>query len=56
MMLVQYEAKDGQKVHLCDFASAGATRTPYKSWLEIKGAEKVPFSRPNPLRSGRVRR
>ena len=56
MMLVQYEAKDGQKVHLCDFASAGATRTPYKSWLEIKGAEKVPFSRFNPLRSGRVRR
>jgi uncharacterized protein len=44
----------GQTVHLCDFASAGQTGTPYRSWLPVvHGPAKQPFSRSNPLRSAR---
>ena len=53
MMLVEYRAKNGNKVRLCDFASAGESGTPYKSWLEISGVSKTRFSRSNPLRSVR---
>jgi hypothetical protein len=35
---------------LCDFATAGATGTPYRSWLPIHGLTPVAFSRDNPLR------
>ena len=47
------EAAGGQKVHLCDFGSAGEGGTPYRSWLPVQGVEPTPFSRANPLRSGR---
>ena len=42
-----------RKVRLCDFASAGAAGTPYRSWLEVTNAEKTRFTRSNPLRSSR---
>jgi DUF1680 family protein len=42
----------GRIVRLCDFASAGQTGTPYRSWLPISNGPAVqPFSRSNPLRS-----
>jgi hypothetical protein len=44
---------NNQKVRLCDFASAGEGGSPYVSWIKIKGIEKTPFSKANPLRSGR---
>ena len=52
-MLMEVQAPDGRKVRLCDFASAGETGTPYRSWLKIDGVRKTRFSRSNPLRSGR---
>lgn len=41
----------GQRIHLCDFASAGLGGSPYRSWLPASGLEPVPFSRSNPLRT-----
>jgi len=44
-------ATDGDSVlTLCDFATAGACGTPYRSWLPLYGLRPVPFSRDNPLR------
>ena len=56
MVTVDFVAARGKKLRLCDFASAGAAGTPYRSWLEVDSIEKVRFSRANPLRSGRPRR
>ena len=33
MLLTKFTSEDGRMVTLCDFASAGATGTPYRSWL-----------------------
>ena len=53
-LLFETTARDGSKVRLCDFASAGATGTAYETWLPMKRASTpVPFSRENPLRSRR---
>ena len=52
-VLVEWTARNGRKVRLCDFASAGETGGPYQSWLKVTGVKKTPFSRANPLRSGR---
>jgi uncharacterized protein len=49
-MLIKFRAKDGRELFLCDFASAGASGTPYRSWLPIEGVSSVPFSRQNPKR------
>lgn len=35
IVLFEYRAADGQPVYLCDFASAGATGTRYRSWLGL---------------------
>ncbi|HZQ08068.1 MAG TPA: beta-L-arabinofuranosidase domain-containing protein, partial [Anaerolineae bacterium] len=35
MLLMQYSSVEGRPVRLCDFASAGATGTPYRSWLNV---------------------
>lgn len=51
-MLFRAEAANGKTVHLCDYASAGETGTPYHSWLPVKHAPTTPkFTRENPLRS-----
>lgn len=48
---VLLRATDGRSsLILCDFATAGACGTPYRSWLPIRGLNPVPFSRANPLR------
>lgn len=52
-VLWMVEASDGRKLHLCDFGSAGEGGTPYRSWLPVEGVQPLPFSRSNPLRSGR---
>ena len=56
MLLVEFTALDGRTVRLCDFASAGAGGSPYRSWLEVKGVKDTGFSRTNPLRTSRVGR
>lgn len=38
LLLLAFEAEDGQTVHLCDFGSAGETGTPYRSWLRVHHA------------------
>lgn len=54
-MLFRVEIANGKTVHLCDFASAGETGTPYHSWLPVKHAPRTPaFTRENPLRSVRA--
>jgi DUF1680 family protein len=54
IVLVQCRAGDGRVVRLCDFGSAGATGSCYRSWLEIRNAPSSRFSRTNPLRSARL--
>ena len=54
-MLIEYEANDGSVVRLCDFGSAGAAGTPYRSWLKIENAPNpIDFTQENPLRSSRL--
>ena len=54
LLLAKVKAKDGQDVYLCDFASAGVSGTPYRSWLEVEGVSAMPFSKENPKRICRV--
>ena len=52
MVLLEARTDKGQPVFLCDFASAGATGTLYRSWLPMRHApRKTLFSMSNPLRS-----
>lgn len=55
ILLMEFTAVDGRKLRLCDFGSAGEGGSPYRSWLVVLNVEKTPFSRQNPLRSGRVK-
>ena len=55
--LLLFETVDarGRRARLCDFASAGETGTPYRSWLPVVHApRRRAFSRLNPLRSARL--
>jgi DUF1680 family protein len=52
ILLVELSAANGQAVRLCDFASAGADGSPYRSWLPVTGVTQTEFSRSNPRRSG----
>jgi len=56
IVLLEFVATDGRPVRLCDYATAGAGGSPYRSWLEVKGVKKTEFSRTNPLRSDRASR
>jgi len=51
MVLVEFEARDGRRLRLCDFARAGIGGGPYRSWLEVKGVTETIFSRTHPLRT-----
>lgn len=53
-LLLEFTAADGRALRLCDFASAGVGGSPYRSWLEVKGVNDTPFSKVNPLRTGRA--
>ena len=52
MLLIEYPAAGGRVVRLCDFASAGADGSAYRSWLEVEHVTPVPFRRTDPRRSG----
>ncbi|MBM3279185.1 MAG: glycoside hydrolase family 127 protein [Candidatus Handelsmanbacteria bacterium] len=53
-VLAEYQAADGRRLRLCDFASAGEGGSPYVSWLKVRNAPATPYSPANPLRSGRT--
>jgi DUF1680 family protein len=53
LLLMEFATGDGHALKLCDFASAGDGGSPYLSWLPLKRVAPTPFSRENPLRSGR---
>ena len=52
--LWEFQAGQGRRLRLCDFASAGMAGDPYRSWLRVSNVRAVPFSRKTPLRSGRI--
>jgi hypothetical protein len=54
LLLLEFASDDGRALKLCDFASAGDGGTPYLTWLQVKNVTRSPFSRTNPLRSGRI--
>lgn len=55
IVAVDISGVGGRTVRLCDFGSAGEGGSPYLSWLRVRNTGKVPFSKVNPLRSGRPR-
>jgi hypothetical protein len=55
LLLLEFSATDGRRLRLCDFASAGAGGSPYRSWLKVEGVEATEFSKSNPLRTGDAR-
>lgn len=52
-MLFKFHANDGRDLFLCDFASAGASGTPYVSWLPVENISPTAFSQENPKRISR---
>ena len=54
LLLLEFTSDDGPSLKLCDFASAGDGGAPYLTWLQVKNVTPSPFSRTNPLRSGRM--
>jgi len=42
-LLLEFTARDGRKLRLCDFASAGQGGAPYRSWLKMdNGGRELP--------------
>jgi DUF1680 family protein len=54
ILLMEFAAADDRKLRLCDFASAGVTGSPYRSWVPVSGAPTHAFSLKNPLGTSRV--
>jgi uncharacterized protein len=54
IVLVEATTSAGKPVVLCDFASAGADGSRYRSWLRVEHATPTPFSHAHPLRTGPV--
>ncbi len=51
ILLLQFAARNGQPITLCDFASAGMAGNRYVSWLPVRELKPLSFSRENPLRA-----
>jgi DUF1680 family protein len=52
IVLAEATTVDGKTVKLCDFASAGADGSRYRSWLRVEHASPTPFSREHSFRTG----
>jgi len=50
-MLVHFQAADGRDLILCDFATAGAAGTHYRTWLQMDGLEQLPLEMRSPFAS-----
>ncbi len=53
-VLIEYIATDGSKIRLHDYGTAGASGTPYVSWLNVRNITPSPFTKTNPLRTARL--
>lgn len=51
ILLVETDSPGGRPIRLCDFASAGADGSGYRTWLKVDGATPAPFRRDNPRQS-----
>ena len=54
MLLLEGKLADGHPFRLCDFASAGADGSAYRSWLKVEGIKPTPFARTAPGRTAPV--
>jgi hypothetical protein len=54
IVLLELPAADGQRIHLCDFATAGAHGTHYRAWLPAVNARPAPFSLKHPADGARA--
>ncbi len=54
LMAFTARSVDGQRVVLCDFASAGAYGTYYRSWLPVRNAPPAPFQLQHPEANARL--
>ncbi|HEY3379937.1 MAG TPA: beta-L-arabinofuranosidase domain-containing protein [Armatimonadota bacterium] len=52
-LLLECRDAQGEPLYLCDFASAGMTGNPYRTWFNIRGVQETAFTPENPLRSMR---
>jgi hypothetical protein len=52
-LLLEGFAENGQPIHFCDFASAGMTGNPYRTWFNVRGAKEADFAASSPLRTTR---
>ena len=52
-LLIECADATGRPLRLCDFASAGATGLPYRTWFNVSGVSPSAFSPEHPLRSTR---
>jgi DUF1680 family protein len=50
-LLLRFCGADGRSLSLCDFASAGATGTHYRTWLHVRDTEELPPERRSPFAS-----
>jgi uncharacterized protein len=48
-VLLKFAGAGGQSVRLCDFATAGAYGTNYKTWLPVRNVKPVPYGRRGPV-------
>jgi hypothetical protein len=53
LLLIEFTDKEGKKVRLRDYGTAGQNGTFYCSWLDVQKVKPEPFSETNPLRSSR---
>ncbi len=52
-VLLKFTGADGQSFRLCDFATAGAYGTHYKTWLPVRGVKPASYDRRRPVWANR---
>ncbi|MBN1341431.1 MAG: glycoside hydrolase family 127 protein [Phycisphaerae bacterium] len=54
IVLLRFKGVDGREVNLCDFATAGACGTEYRSWLPVTNAPPPPLHLRRPANAARI--
>ena len=50
-LLLECADAEGRPLRLCDFASAGVSGAPYRTWFNVRGVQPAEFKPTNPSRS-----